>query len=535
MHRGWGAAAAAAVGVLAACTAQAAPPGAAYASHGADPSASQSKTPARRLTAATRAPSAAASVLADPAPGTLTAALASALFASSPVVVVSGGAPAAVSVAARDARAAHAPLLLASPATGKGPAEVAAAVRALHPAAVLAEGLTAAARGQLASALPGVKLVTAAAALPATGAPAPSRHAVVLLQAPPAVKAGKAGKAVKAPPAATSAAVQTAAAVTARAAGATVITVAGTDPRTDPAVIRQLAGLHPPAVVAVGAAFGPVSEFASRVAVAETGRQLPGGGQVLFPGHRLVALYGHPGTPSLGVLGQQDLAASITRAKKVAAEYQPLSRAPVIPAFEIIASVAEGSPGFDGTYSYETPVSQLLPWVRAATADGVYVVLDLQPGRASLLTQAEHYQSLLEMPDVGLALDAEWKLQPGQKPLQQIGHVNVSEVNGVAGWLAALTARHHLPQKLLVLHQFQLAMLTGERDLDTSHDNLAIVIHMDGQGTPALKQATWNAVTAAAPPGVFFGWKNFLVKDHPMLTPGETMAKKPTPVMISYQ
>ncbi|MGH3247778.1 MAG: hypothetical protein ACRDOI_16480, partial [Trebonia sp.] len=66
-------------------------------------------------------------------------------------------------------------------------------------------------------------------------------------------------------------------------------------------------------------------------------------------------------------------------------------------------------------------------------------------------------------------------------------------------------------------------------------DNLAIVIHMDGQGTPAMKQATWNAVTAAAPRGVFFGWKDFLVKDHPMLTPGQTMTKSPTPVMISYQ
>ena len=71
-----------------------------------------------------------------------------------------------------------------------------------------------------------------------------------------------------------------------------------------------------------------------------------------------------------------------------------------------------------------------------------------------------------------------------------------------------------------MLHQFQLAMLTGERDLDTSHDDLAIVIHMDGQGTPGVKQDTWNAVTAAAPRGVFFGWKDFLVKDHPMLTPG---------------
>jgi hypothetical protein len=255
----------------------------------------------------------------------------------------------------------------------------------------------------------------------------------------------------------------------------------------------------------------------------------------MFPGRRLVALYGHPGTPGLGVLGQQDLAASIARARQMAAAYRPLSRVPVVPAFEVIASVAQASPGPDGSYSYETPVSELLSWVRRATADGLYVVLDLQPGRASLLSQAEHYQSLLALPDVGLALDAEWKLQPGEEPLRQIGHVDISEVNSVADWLAALTARHDLPQKLFVLHQFQLAMLTGERHLDTSHDDLAIVIHMDGQGTPGVKQGTWNAVTAAAPRGVFFGWKDFLVKDHPMLTPGQTMTEKPAPVMISYQ
>ena len=177
----------------------------------------------------------------------------------------------------------------------------------------------------------------------------------------------------------------------------------------------------------------------------------------------------------------------------------------------------------------------LRPWVRQASAAGMYVVLDLQPGRASLLTQAEHYKSLLALPNVGLALDPEWKLQPGQLPLQQIGSVSITEVNSVVRWLAALTARDHLPQKLLVLHQFRLSMISGERYLDTSHDDLAIVIHMDGQGTPSMKQATWDAVTAAAPRRVHFGWKNFYVKDDPTLSPGETMTKSPTPVMISYQ
>jgi hypothetical protein len=322
---------------------------------------------------------------------------------------------------------------------------------------------------------------------------------------------------------------------TAQIAGATVVPVTGDDPRGDPTAIAALSVLKPARVVAAGAGFGPPSVLAYRVAVAATGVQLPGGGQVLFPGHRLVALYGHPESPVLGALGQQDLPASIARAKQMAASYQALSRVPVVPAFEIIATVALGFPGPDGMYSGVSSVASLRPWVERATAAGFYVVLDLQPGRASLLEQARMYEPLLAMPNVGLALDAEWKLQPGQLPLHQIGSVSISEVNSVARWLANLTAELHLPQKLLVLHQFQLSMIQDERGLDTSNDDLAIVIHMDGQGTQGVKQDTWKAVTAAAPPGVFFGWKNFFTKDHPMLSPQGTMAKVPAPVMISYQ
>jgi hypothetical protein len=266
-----------------------------------------------------------------------------------------------------------------------------------------------------------------------------------------------------------------------------------------------------------------------------TGVQLPGGGQDIVPMHRIVALYGHPGVPSLGALGQQGLSASITRAKQLAASYRALSTASVVPAFEIIATVATAAPGADGSYSSETPVASLRPWVQAATAAGLYVILDLQPGRASLLAQAKVYQSLLRMPNVGLALDPEWKLQQRQLPLQQIGSVSITEVNGVVSWLAQLTAQDRLPQKLLVLHEFKLGEIGDEQRLATSNDSLAIVVDMDGQGTPAMKQQTWNAVISSAPPGVPFGWKNFLVKDQPMLSPSQTMKSTPQPVMISYQ
>jgi len=291
------------------------------------------------------------------------------------------------------------------------------------------------------------------------------------------------------------------------------------------------------AAVTVGAtsAVSPAAQLTSRIAVVRADAQLPGGGRVLFPGHLLVALYGHPGAPGLGALGQQGLQASVARARKAAAAYQHLTRARVIPAFEIIATVAQAGPGRDGNYSSESSVAPLRPWVRRATAAGFYVILDLQPGRASLLAQARRYQSLLEQANVGLALDPEWKLAPGQLPLRQIGSVSIGEVNSVISWLAGLTARYRLPQKLLVLHQFRLSMIRNESELDTRHRDLAILIHMDGQGTPAAKQQTWDSITSAAPPRVFFGWKNFYVKDHPMLNPRQTITRTPRLSMISYQ
>ena len=86
-----------------------------------------------------------------------------------------------------------------------------------------------------------------------------------------------------------------------------------------------------------------------------------------------------------------------------------------------------------------------------------------------------------------------------------------------------------------MLHQFRLSMIPNEQRLDTHEDDVAIVIHMDGQGSPGDKQQTWEGVLGAAPRGVFFGWKDFYVKDHPMLTPQQTMDRRPQPVMISYQ
>src|SRR3990170_5152291 len=108
---------------------------------------------------------------------------------------------------------------------------------------------------------------------------------------------------------------------------------------------------------------------------------------------------------------------------------------PAIPALEIIATVASAEAGGDGNYSYETPLDTLRPWVTAAGESGVYVILDLQPGRTDFLTQAKIYEEFLRLPYVGLALDSEWRLEPDQVHLRQIGSVEAAEVNRVSEWL----------------------------------------------------------------------------------------------------
>lgn len=327
----------------------------------------------------------------------------------------------------------------------------------------------------------------------------------------------------------------TAARATARAAGASVVPVRGADPRTDPRAITALHAAPPGVVLAVGPNFGPPQRLRDRLRVTATGKQLPGGGQVVLHDRRFVCLYGHPGTASLGVLGEQGLDAGIARAKKTAASYEPVSDVPVVPAFELIATVAQGSPGPDGNYSNETSADELRPWVERAGDAGLYVVLDLQPGRADLTEQARRYESLLRMPHVGLAVDPEWKLGPDQRPLEQIGGIDAAELNRTSAWLAGLTARHALPQKMFVVHQFRLSMIRDEQALDPGGDEVSVVIHMDGQGTTGQKNATWRAVTGARPDGMPLGWKNFHDEDHPMLSPEQTMAYEPKPVVITYQ
>jgi hypothetical protein len=334
-----------------------------------------------------------------------------------------------------------------------------------------------------------------------------------------------------------------AALATARAAGVAVVVVPGGDPRALASTVEQVAAARPSAVLALGSVFGTPELLGPRVASAATGAQLPGGGQLVFPtpgvggapGKTYVALYGTPGSGALGVLGEQDVPATLARTTDHAAAYRPLTPNTVVPALEIIATIASGGPEPDSSYSRRRAVEDLRPLVDAAGAAGMLVILDLQPGRTDFLTQAQAYSELLALPHVGLALDPEWRLAPDQVHLRQIGSVGVDEVNTVVTWLAAFTRERALPQKLLVLHQFRPSMIAERERLDLSHDELAVLVHVDGQGGQPAKAGTWARIREGADPRLRWGWKNFYDEDVPMLDPAQTMQVQPVPDLVTYQ
>ena len=276
------------------------------------------------------------------------------------------------------------------------------------------------------------------------------------------------------------------------------------------------------------------------LAVLANGQQLPGGGFHILPEdqqRRYVAYYGHPETDGLGVLGEQGPAETLEKMQGFVEEYGA-DDAQVVPTFEMIASVASAGPTDDGDYSYEWPIETFQAWVDFAGENDMYVVLDLQSGRDDFLSQAVQYEELLKLPYVGLALDPEWRLEDDQVHLEQIGSVGGAEVNQVIDWLGDLVRDNGLPQKMLIVHQFRLSMITEREDLK-QRPEIQLVIQMDGEGGEgeASKDATYRTISEGTEDAHWaWGWKNFFDEDVPgPPSPASVITKEPPLVYVSYQ
>lgn len=259
--------------------------------------------------------------------------------------------------------------------------------------------------------------------------------------------------------------------------------------------------------------------------------QLPRGGRTILPTYRVVAYYGNGQSAGLGVLGHYPPDIAAARLARTAAAYATRSR-PVLPALELIVSIADGFPGPDGNYSHDTAPAEVERYLRAARRAKALLVLDIQPGRQEFLPVVRRYEQFLVQPDVELALDPEWRMGPGQVPGSVIGHVDASEINAVSAYLSGLTTARRLPQKVLLLHEFTPRMIQRKQAVLPRRD-LAIVWHVDGFGSRSDKLYDYAELHMRRP--FFNGFKLFYRQDVDMFTPAELLRLKPPPDFVSYQ
>ena len=288
--------------------------------------------------------------------------------------------------------------------------------------------------------------------------------------------------------------------------------------------------------------------------------ELPGGGRVVLPRYRLVAYYGAPQHDALGVLG-------IGTPEQAAAGLVPRARAysrpgrPVLPAFELIATLAQADPGADGTNRLRQTPAVIERYLAAVRRIKGLLILDIQPGHSAFMDEVRALAPYLAQPDVELALDPEWSLPVGHVPGKEIGSTDAATVNQVSAYLAQVVHARNLPQKVLIVHQFTEGMVKN-RDAVVDRPGIAIVHNVDGFGTPPQKTTVYKRLAyqigegAAGATGVtgatgasgttgptpapdttgrYNGFKLFFHEDTGLMSPADVLALRPAPDVIVYE
>lgn len=315
--------------------------------------------------------------------------------------------------------------------------------------------------------------------------------------------------------------------------------------------------------VAGFAAFGA----GARVASAKTANN-DWFGPWILPKYRIVSYYGNPLSRYMGILGEYTAPVMLQKLNAQAAQYQALDPShPAMRALELVAIVAQGSAGPNGWYSGRMPIALLDQELTLARSDHAILILDVQVGRAPVPLEVQYLAPLLRQPDVELALDPEFAMQPGGIPGVEFGTMHTRDINWTIQYLNQMVMKYHLPQKVLILHQFIPSMVPNWQNI-VEAPYVALVRDQDGFGGWQLKSANYETFihqeaipyiqpsqylpTAANPgivplnegtismysgrPVVLGGMKLFYTLDTPVVSPQTVLTTlNPAPLVVIYQ
>lgn len=254
----------------------------------------------------------------------------------------------------------------------------------------------------------------------------------------------------------------------------------------------------------------------------------------VFQHCQVVSFYGTPLFAGLGALGTDTPAAIAQRIKEQAAGYEQTSGGRgVAPAFHVIYAIAQASSTPDGSYLERLDDAHVREYLDAAKQEDLLMFLDIQMGHSTVEAELPHVLPYLQDPRVHLALDPEFATPPDQEPGDVIGGMDAAEINKAQEALQKLVDEYHLPNKILVIHQFWPEMIRNKEALQ-QFPNVDLVIDMDGFGAANEKIAGYERFVKEdrAEHG---GFKLFYEQDTGLMTPDQVNRMEPQPDLVIYQ
>lgn len=209
------------------------------------------------------------------------------------------------------------------------------------------------------------------------------------------------------------------------------------------------------------------------------------------------------------------------------------------------------------------PYSLIQHELDIARASHLLLILDVQIGHSTVQREVQYLEPFLKQPDVELALDPEFVMKPGDIPGVEVGAMPTPPINWALSYLQGLVTKYHLPQKIMILHQFIESMVPDWQGIK-EQPNVVLVRDLDGFGSESLKISEYEhfihqeAILYVAPikprqgetVGVLNeaiavhyrnasfitgGIKFFCTQDHPLLSPKTVLTLNPKPLVVINQ
>ncbi len=257
--------------------------------------------------------------------------------------------------------------------------------------------------------------------------------------------------------------------------------------------------------------------------------------QPILAGNQVLAFYGKPNSPSMGILGEYSKEKLAPLLEGYARLYDAANgELGIVPAFYLIFGTCWPA-GDIGTLNSTVVES----YIEFAAERGWLVFLDHQLGKYSVDDSVRAMLPYLRYPNVHLAIDPEWRTL---KPMQEIGSITGAELNEAQGLVDNYLRENDLPGiRMLVVHQFKPTMIRDSQVVRAEYDRVVLVHTADGFGSPPLKRNTYatNARSLNMP---VKGFKLFFESkvvgagwDKPLMKPEEVLALDPMPMVVMYQ